>query len=121
DVLDPALELRCPREHIRLRRLEYAVEPAKDDERQDHPPVLRLLVDAAQLVGDRPDEAGVVLDLLIAAHSGVHHTRSVFGSSGHLGIAQSIKGRRGLAGLRGGKPWAWQVLITPRFSTCWSG
>jgi hypothetical protein len=59
DVVDDALQRRVPREHFRLRRLEHAVQPAQDDERQDHPPVLGLLVDAAELVGDRPDEARV--------------------------------------------------------------
>ena len=40
--------------------LEDAVEAAQHDERQDDAAVLGLLVVAAQQVGDRPDEAGVV-------------------------------------------------------------
>ena len=61
DVLDAALEGREAVEDLVLRRLEDAVEPAQHDERQDDPPVLGLLVVAPQQVGDRPDEAGVVV------------------------------------------------------------
>ena len=62
DVLDrPSSDARRARTCC-LRGLEDAVEPAQDDERQDDLPVLGLLVVAAQQVGDRPDEAGVVVD-----------------------------------------------------------
>ena len=44
-------------EDLLLRGLEDAVEPAEDDQRQDDPPVLGLLVVAPEQVGDRPDEA----------------------------------------------------------------
>jgi len=59
EVLDLPAQLRVLREHRLLRRLQHGVEPAQHRERQDHPPVLRLLVDAAQLVGDPPDQIGV--------------------------------------------------------------
>ena len=73
DVLDLALQLRGPVEHLRLGRLQHAVEAAQHRERQDHPAVLGLLVVAPQQVGDRPDEGRVVLDAVPAgrAHSRV--------------------------------------------------
>jgi hypothetical protein len=51
-----------------LRGLEDAVEPTEDDEREDDPPVLRLLVVTPEQVSDRPDEAGVVIDLVRFGH-----------------------------------------------------
>jgi hypothetical protein len=62
DVLDLAGERYQAGEDLRLRGLEDAVEPAQHDEREDDPPVLGLLVVTPQQVGDRPDEAGVVVD-----------------------------------------------------------
>jgi hypothetical protein len=56
--------------HIAFRRLEHAVEAPQHDERQNHTPVLGLLVDAAQLVRHRPDEGGVVSQLMVGAHAG---------------------------------------------------
>jgi hypothetical protein len=53
-----ALQLRVPFDHLRLGRLQHAVEAAQDGERQDHLAVVRLLVVAAQQVGDLPQEAG---------------------------------------------------------------
>lgn len=44
-----------------LGGFEHAVEAAEDDERQDHPAVLGLLIVAAEEVGDRPDEGDAVL------------------------------------------------------------
>src|SRR5581483_458419 len=64
DVLD--LQRLATRQNVCLRGLEHAVEPAQHDEREDHPPVLRLLVDAAELVRDRPDEGSVVAGVAVA-------------------------------------------------------
>jgi hypothetical protein len=52
--------LRVLRQHLLLRRLEHAIEPAQHDQRQDHLAVLGLLVVAPQQVGHRPDECSVV-------------------------------------------------------------
>jgi len=62
DLVPPVIPSRRPW-HV-------VAEPAQDDEREDYAPVLRLLVDAAQLVGDRPDEGSVVSELRIGAHAG---------------------------------------------------
>ena len=47
-------------EHGVLGRLEHAVEPAQDGERQDDAAVLVGLVVAAEQVGDGPEEGGEV-------------------------------------------------------------
>ena len=54
-VLGLGLELGV---HCRLTARQHAVEPTQHHERQDHPPVLGLLVVAAQQIDDRPDEGG---------------------------------------------------------------
>jgi hypothetical protein len=68
DVLDPPLQRRVASNDVGLCGLEHAIVPPQNDERQDHPPVLGLLVDAPQLVRDGPDEGGVASNLLVAAH-----------------------------------------------------
>lgn len=62
DVIDAALEGREAAPDLQLRGLEDAVEPSQEDERQDGPPVLRLLVVAPEQVGDGPNELAVVVD-----------------------------------------------------------
>jgi hypothetical protein len=62
EVVVPARQLRGPVEHGLLGGLEHAVQAAQHGEGEDHLAVLGLLVVAAQQVGDRPDERGVVLD-----------------------------------------------------------
>jgi hypothetical protein len=62
EVVDLARQLRGPVEHGLLGGLERAVQAAQHGEGEDHLAVLGLLVVAAQQVGDRPDERGVVLD-----------------------------------------------------------
>src|SRR5262249_32759731 len=52
------LQLACLREYLLFGRLEHAVEPTEDNEREDDLPVLRLLVVAAQDLGERPEEVG---------------------------------------------------------------
>ena len=47
-------------EDLGLGGLEDAVEAAEQDEGQDDPAVLGLLVVAAQQIGDGPDQAGMV-------------------------------------------------------------
>ena len=64
-----------PLEHGLLGRLEHAVEAADHRQRQDDLAVLGLLVVAAQQVGDRPDEGGVVADALAIPHR-CRHLRS---------------------------------------------
>ena len=61
-----AWPLSCggPGQHRCLGRLEDAVQAPKDRQGEDHLAVLGLLVVAAEQVGDRPDEAGVVVDPL---------------------------------------------------------
>jgi hypothetical protein len=69
-VLNLALQLHRSFEDGCLGRLEDAVESSQDDERQDHAAILGLLVDATQLVGDRPDEGRVV------PNTGIAHLRN---------------------------------------------
>jgi hypothetical protein len=54
------LALLLFREHRGLCGLEHAIQPAQDSEREDDLPVFRLLVVAAQEIGDGPEEGGEI-------------------------------------------------------------
>jgi hypothetical protein len=64
DVDHPTLQSGGGPEDLLLCGLEHAVEPSQDDQGQDDPAILGLLVVTPQEIGDRPDECGVVADRL---------------------------------------------------------
>ena len=64
EVLDAAaFQRRVLLQHLRLGRLQHAVQPAQDGQRQDHPAVLRRLIRAAEQVRDRPDERNLLAEI----------------------------------------------------------
>ena len=69
----PALQRLVLLQHLLPRVVQHAVEPPEDREREDHLPVVGLLVVAAEEVGHRPDEGGDLGEGLELAGGGGGH------------------------------------------------
>jgi hypothetical protein len=67
-VLDPARKLLMPLQDCLLGGLKDAIQATDHREREDHLPVLGLLVVPAQEVSDRPDKGRMIADDLAIAH-----------------------------------------------------